>query len=166
MQHLSPPPGVLGIAVRKAAIGDVGVMHRDLQQVCREAAYAAQDHLQLPETLRDNTVAEDLPVQRIVGCGSLHLCWADLAEVRAVAVAPGTTKKGVGSLIVDRLIREAHEYGLERVFAFTYVPDFFARFGFVQVEHRSMPLKVYNECFQCPRFPLVTKSLWCCTYED
>jgi amino-acid N-acetyltransferase len=152
MQHLSTPPGVSGIAVRKAAIGDVGVMHRMINNYAEKQLMLPKTHLQLFETLRDYTVAEDLSVQQIVGCGSLHLYWADLAEIRAVAVAPGTTKKGVGSLIVDRLIREAREYGLERVFAFTYVPDFFARFGFVQVEHRSMPLKVYNECFHCPRF--------------
>jgi amino-acid N-acetyltransferase len=35
---------------------------------------------------------------------------------------------------------------------FTYAPEFFGRFGFTQVEHSDMPLKVYNECFNCPKF--------------
>jgi amino-acid N-acetyltransferase len=41
---------------------------------------------------------------------------------------------------------------IEQVFVFTYEPKFFGRFGFIQVEHSTMPLKVYNECFHCPKF--------------
>ncbi len=110
-------------------------------------------HLQLYENLRDySIVCEPANAGTVLGCGALHLYWENLAEIRAVAVAPGAIQRGIGSVLVEGLIEEARQYGLEQVFVFTYVPKFFSRFGFIQVEHRTMPLKVYNECFHCPKF--------------
>jgi amino-acid N-acetyltransferase len=88
----------------------------------------------------------------VVGCGALHIYWENLAEIRALAVAPEMTHRGVGTALVERLLDEARDLEIEQVFLFTYEPRFFARFGFMQVEHRTMPLKVYNECFHCPKF--------------
>ena len=74
------------------------------------------------------------------------------AEIRALAVLAESARKSVGTTLVEQLLEEARSLGLEQVFVFTYVPGFFGRFGFVAVEHRSLPLKVYNECFHCPKF--------------
>ena len=60
--------------------------------------------------------------------------------------------RGIGTYIVKQLLNEAREFGIDEVFVFTYEPKFFGRFGFVQVEHDALPLKVYNECFNCPKF--------------
>ncbi len=110
-------------------------------------------HLQLYETLRDYSVVLDSSdPDSILGCGALHIYWKNLAEIRALAIVPGNTKQGVGSVLVNHLLDEARELGFEQVFVFTYEPKFFSRFGFVQVEHHTMPLKVYNECFHCPKF--------------
>jgi amino-acid N-acetyltransferase len=110
-------------------------------------------HLQLYENLRDYTVVSESKEEgKVLACGALHIYWENLAEIRAVAVARGIRQKGIGSFLVEGLIDEARQYGLEQVFVFTYVPGFFSRFGFIQVEHRTMPLKVYNECFHCPKF--------------
>jgi amino-acid N-acetyltransferase len=109
--------------------------------------------LQLYENLRDYSIAVDLSSpHRILGCGALHIYWENLAEIRALAVAPELAGKGVGTRLVEQLLNEAREFGIEQVFLFTYEPKFFSRFGFIQVEHRTMPLKVYNECFHCPKF--------------
>jgi amino-acid N-acetyltransferase len=90
--------------------------------------------------------------QPLLGCGALHIYWENLAEIRALAVAPEMTHRGVGTALVERLLDEARELEIEQVFLFTYEPRFFAHFGFIQVEHRTLPLKVYNECFHCPKF--------------
>jgi amino-acid N-acetyltransferase len=141
------------VLVRKARIADVPAMHSIINHYAEKQLMLPKAHLQLYETLRDYSVAvssED--DSNVLGCGSLHIYWEDLAEIRAVAVLPGLAQKGVGSHIVEALIEEGRSYGLEQIFVFTYVPAFFSRFGFVQVEHRSMPLKVFNECFHCPKF--------------
>jgi amino-acid N-acetyltransferase len=141
------------VLVRKARIADVPAMHSIINHYAEKQLMLPKAHLQLYETLRDYSVAaspED--DSNVLGCGSLHIYWEDLAEIRAVAVLPGLALKGVGSHLVEALIEEGRSYGLEQIFVFTYVPAFFGRFGFVKVEHRSMPLKVFNECFHCPKF--------------
>ena len=139
--------------VRKARTGDVPAMHSIINHYAESQLMLPKTHLQLYENLRDYSVAVDSADSQVVlGCGALHLYWDDLAEIRAVAVAPGLGQKGVGTRIVEALIEEGRSYGLERIFVFTYVPQFFRKFGFVQVEHSLMPLKVYNECFHCSKF--------------
>ncbi len=141
------------LAVRKARPSDVPAMHRIINHYAEQQLMLAKTHLQLYENLRDFSVATgpSAPCD-ILGCGALHLYWENLAEIRALAVLPGTARKGAGSVLVTQLIQEAREFGLQQIFVFTYVPRFFDRFGFKQVEHRSLPLKVYNECFHCPKF--------------
>src|ERR1700739_3757457 len=41
---------------------------------------------------------------KVVGCGALHVLWADLGEVRTVAVDPSMTGHGIGHAIVDRVL--------------------------------------------------------------
>ena len=147
-QHAAEP-----VTVRKARPGDVPAMHRIINHYAEQQLMLPKAHLQLYENLRDYTVAVDpADPSNVLGCGSLHIYWDDLAEIRAVAVQPGIATKGVGTAVVEALIEEAKELGMDQVFVFTYVPRFFSRFGFIQVEHRSMPLKVYNECFHCSKF--------------
>ncbi len=142
------------IAVRKARLADVNDMHKLINHYAELQLMLPKTHLQLYENLRDYTVAveNNAGSDRLVGCGALHFYWEDLAEIRAVAIAPGSVRKGVGTLLVDRLINEGRELEIERLFLFTLEPKFFGRFGFIQVEHSELPLKVYNDCFNCPKF--------------
>ena len=142
-----------GLVLRKAKLADAGAMHAIINEYAAAQLMLPKTHLQLYENLRDYTVAVDAArPSDVLGCGALHLYWENLAEIRALAVRSGVARGGIGTALVDALLAEARTYGLEQVFVFTYVADFFRRFGFVQVEHRTMPLKVYNECFQCPKF--------------
>ena len=139
--------------IRKARLTDVNDMFRIINHYAETQLMLPKTQLQLYENLRDySVVVEALAPSRILGCGALHIYWENLAEVRALAVAPGMNRMGVGTALVEKLLDEARELGIEQVFVFTYEPKFFSRFGFIQVEHRTMPLKVYNECFNCPKF--------------
>lgn len=139
--------------VRKTRLSDVPAIHKLINYYADRQLMLPKTHLQLYENLRDYSVAVQSADESVVlACGGLHIYWQDLAEIRAVAVVPETASKGVGTLLVESLIEEARGYRFEQVFVFTYVPKFFSRFGFIQVEHRTMPLKVYNECFHCPKF--------------
>jgi len=139
--------------IRKARLTDVNDMFRIINHYAETQLMLPKTQLQLYENLRDYSVVLEASVpNRILGCGALHIYWENLAEIRALAVAPGKTRKGIGTALVEKLLAEARELGTEQVFLFTYEPKFFSRFGFIQVEHRTMPLKVYNECFNCPKF--------------
>ncbi len=151
--HSMTVPASERAIARKARLSDVPAMHRIINYFAQQQIMLPKTHLQLYENLRDYTVvSEGRDGGEVLACGALHIYWENLAEIRAVAVANAIRQKGIGSLLVESLIDEARQYGLEQVFVFTYAPDFFSRFGFIQVEHRTMPLKVYNECFHCPKF--------------
>ena len=149
--HRAPSPGYQP-TVRKARLSDVNEMFRIINCYAERQQMLPKTQLQLYENLRDYSIAARTSASnRVLGCGALHIYWENLAEIRALAVAPELTHKGVGTALVELLLDEARELGIEQVFLFTYEPRFFARFGFIQVEHRTMPLKVYNECFHCPK---------------
>jgi len=39
------------------------------------------------------------------------------------------------------------------VFTLTYVPSFFERCGYRQIDKAELPHKIWNECVRCPLFP-------------
>lgn len=81
----------------------------------------------------------------VVGCGALHVLWADLGEVRTVAVDPKVKGRGIGHVIVDQLLTVARELQLERLFVLTFETDFFARHGFAEIEGTPVTAEVYEE---------------------
>lgn len=152
LHSVEPFPGAQPL-IRKARLSDVNDMFRMINHYAEQQLMLRKTQLQLYENLRDYSIAVEVSApNRVLGCGALHIYWENLAEIRALAVAPGMTKRGVGTYLVEELLNEARGLEIEQVFVFTYEPKFFSRFGFIQVEHRTMPLKVYNECFHCPKF--------------
>ena len=55
------------------------------------------------ESVTDFVVAE--VDGRVVGCGALHVLWEDLGEVRTLAVDDSVLGTGVGSRVLERLVR-------------------------------------------------------------
>lgn len=143
----------LKLQVRKARLSDVSEMYRIINYYAESQRMLPKTELQLYENLRDYSVITDASTtDSVLACGALHLYWENLAEIRALAVDASMTRKRLGTILVEGLLSEAREWEIDRVFCFTYVPDFFSHFGFERVEHRALPLKVYNECFHCPKF--------------
>jgi len=139
--------------VRKARLADVPGMHRIINHYAEEQRMLPKTELQLYENLRDYSIVTDRESREsVLACGALHLYWENLAEIRAIAVDPDMVHHHLGTSLVESLLDEAQMWGIQRVFVFTYEPKFFGRFGFTRVEHRALPLKVYNECFHCPKF--------------
>jgi len=75
-----------------------------------------------------------------------------VGEVRSLAVAESHKTHGIGRLIVESLVYEAKMYGLDAVFAFTYVPGFFAKVSFYEAERGELPLKAWKDCLRCAKF--------------
>src|SRR5205823_6394883 len=90
--------------------------------------------------------------RRLLGCGALHFCTPQIAEIRSLAVADEAKTKGVGRKLVEALVEEARHYELDAVFAFTYVAEFFEKVGFHTVERGVLPLKAWKDCLRCPKF--------------
>jgi amino-acid N-acetyltransferase len=102
------------------------------------------------ENLRDFFVAR--VDGQFAGCAALHLWWADLAEIKSLAVREDLQLKGIGYRLVSACLDEARRLGLRRVFALTYKPGFFEKLGFHIADVMDFPRKVWNECYRCPKF--------------
>jgi len=102
----------------------------------------AKELVTLYEDVQDFQVAE--LGGRVVGCGALHVLWADLGEIRTLAVHPDHVQDGIGRLILQSLIATARELGLSRLFALTFHTDFFGRAGFVEIEGAPVDHDTYD----------------------
>lgn len=101
-------------------------------------------------TLRDFLVADD-DDGRILGCAAVSLVWADLAEVKSLAVLPDRRRHGIGSTLLQAAMADARRLGATRLFALTYEKEFFARAGFERIDRDGLPEKVWRECLSCPK---------------
>ena len=136
--------------VRKARINDIHAVLALINGYAAQGIMLPRTEFEMSENIRDFTVAyED---GQLVGCGALHFYTPTTAEVRSLAVDPGVKGHGVGRLLVDALEAEAREHELHAIFAFTYVPEFFRRLGFEEVDRGSLPLKAWKDCLRCPKF--------------
>jgi amino-acid N-acetyltransferase len=138
------------LVVRKAAMHDIEPLLELINGYAAKGIMLPRTEFELSENMRDFSVAYD--GSRLLGCGALHFYSPVMAEIRSLAVAEDTKTNGVGRRIVESLVEEARAYALGAVFAFTYVPGFFAKVGFAEVERGELPLKAWKDCLRCPKF--------------
>jgi amino-acid N-acetyltransferase len=138
------------VLLRKPTVHDVPDMARIINDYAARGKMLPRSYHRLYADLRDFTVAT--LDGRVIGCGGLHVTWEDLAEVRSLAIDSGFVRQGIGRLLVERLMDEARELGLPRVFALTYQQAFFERMGFTVISRDSLPHKIWGECLDCPKF--------------
>jgi amino-acid N-acetyltransferase len=136
--------------LRKARMRDIPAMLRLINGYAAKAIMLPRTELDLAENIRDFTVAYS--GGDLAGCGALHYYTPTSAEVRSLAVADEFKGAGAGRAIVETLEEEAHASSLDAIFAFTYVPGFFRRLGFSEVERGDLPLKAWKDCMRCPKF--------------
>ncbi len=130
------------VVVRRARTSDVPEIKR-LVDTYAGRILLEKNLVTLYEAVQEFWVAE--MEGTVVGCGALHVLWADLGEVRTVAVDPQVRGRGVGHAIVDRLLQVARELQLERLFVLTFETEFFGRHGFAEVEGTPVTAEVYEE---------------------
>ena len=117
--------------MRRARTADV-TMIKSLVDGYAGRVLLAKEIVTLYESVQEFLVAE--VDGEVVGCGALHVLWADLGEIRTVAVHPGVLGRGVGHAIVAGLIENARELGLARLFVLTFEKHFFGGHGFVEID--------------------------------
>jgi len=140
------------VALRPATVRDVKGIHRLLNHYASQGLLLPRSLNELYEGVRDFVVAvTDEGV--LVGCCALQVSWENLAEVKCLAVDEDRRGQGLGRQLMERCLEDAAELGLTTVFCLTYQVEFFARLGFVVVDRKRLPHKVWGECVHCPKFP-------------
>ncbi len=138
--------------IRKALIPDVGDIHKLLGKYANEGLLLPRSLSELYDHLRNFSVIEDVDRNIIAVC-ALGVSWEDLGEIRSLAVTKSHQGERLGTMLVESCLKEGLSLGLKRIFALTYVPDFFARMGFRVIEKSLLPHKIWADCLKCPKFP-------------
>lgn len=132
------------VTIRPARTGHVPAIRALVEPQVAKRVLIAKDTVTYYEALQEFRVALD-DQDRVVGCGALHVMWEDLAEVRTLAVSPDQAHCGVGAALLERLVQDARELGVQRVFCLTFETDFFARHGFQVIEGTPVEPEVYAQ---------------------
>lgn len=140
----------VAVALRKASMRDIPNMLSLINSYAADGIMLPRTEFEISENIRDFSVAYD--GGQLLGCGALHFYTPTSAEVRSLAVLPAVAQQGIGRAVVERLEGEARENDLQAIFAFTYVPQFFTKLGFDEVDRGELPLKAWKDCLRCPKF--------------
>ncbi|HLZ72457.1 MAG TPA: N-acetyltransferase [Dehalococcoidia bacterium] len=144
------PPHAPVVTIEKACAADAEAIHALVTHFADRDEMLHRPLNEVYENLRDFYVAR--VDGEFAGCVALHLWWADLAEIKSLAVREDRQLKGIGYRLVSACLEEARRLGLAKVFALTYKPGFFEKLNFSVADVMEFPRKVWNECYRCPKF--------------
>ncbi|MFE9405834.1 amino-acid N-acetyltransferase [Streptomyces sp. NPDC006530] len=138
-------PAANAVTVRRARTGDVPAVRSLLDAYVGDGILLDKATVTLYESIQEFWVAERESDARVVGCGALHVMWEDLAEVRTLAVDPEFHGKGIGHMVLGKLLDTARRLGVSRVFCLTFEVAFFAKHGFTEIGETPVDTDVYSE---------------------
>ncbi len=135
--------------IREANVHDVPRIADIINSHAELGRMLFKSHAQIYESLRDFAVYER--DRKIVGCVGLSIIWADLTEVRSLAVDNEHRGQGVGRRLTEWCVEEARRLQIRKIMSLTYEQAFFEKLGFEVVSKDSLPLKVWSDCVRCPK---------------
>ncbi len=137
--------------ITKPGVGDVAHIHSLIKCFADSGDVLPRSMSELYERLRECFIASQ--DDEVIGCVMLHVFWADLAEIRSLAVCEKRQKHGLGTRLVETCLDEAAQLGIDKVFCLTNKPTFFEKLNFLPIDKMELPRKIWSDCFRCPRFP-------------
>jgi amino-acid N-acetyltransferase len=133
----------MALVVRAAKTGDIKKIRKIVDAYTDERRLLFKATVTLFEAVQEFVVAE--LDGEVVGCGALHVLWEDLAEVRTVAVIEEMHGKGIGNQIMIKILENAKDIGVKKVFCLTFETKFFGSHGFKEIEGTPVSPEVYQE---------------------
>src|SRR5215207_9524749 len=135
--------------IRPATVHDVSRISEIINSHAELGRMLFKSYAQIYEDLRDFAVYEK--DGGVVGVTALAIIWADLTEIRSLAVDDDYRGQGIGRRLVEWCVEEARRLQIRRIMSLTYEQRFFEKLGFEVVPKESLPLKVWSDCVRCPK---------------
>jgi len=110
---------------RNAAVKDVEAIYSLISHYAQFDKMLFRSKAYIFDNLQMYNVAE--ADGKIVGCCALQVIWADLAEIKSLAVDEKYQNQGIGRALVEKAVEQAKNLGVKKVFALTLVPSFFEK---------------------------------------
>ena len=137
--------------IRKATVEDVKKIQKLVNFYAKRDRMLPRSLNELYENIRNFFVYVE--GNKIYGACALDVDWEDLAEIKSLAVAKSRNNRGIGTRLMQECLKDAKKLKITKVFALTYVPDFFEKFGFSVIDKKELPHKIWSECIKCMYFP-------------
>ena len=134
------------VDIREARTSDVTPIRSLVDTYSGDRILLSKATVTLFEDVQEFYVAEVDGV--VVGCGALHVLWEDLAEVRTLADDKEFRGRGIGDLLLRRLLQQARHLGVSRVFCLTFEVAFFSRHGFTEIDGAPVSHEVYEQLLE------------------
>jgi amino-acid N-acetyltransferase len=135
--------------VRNATVKDVEAIYSLISYYAQLDKMLFRSKAYIFDNLQMFSVAE--VEGKIVGCCALQVIWSDLAEIKSLAVMDEYKNRGIGKALLENAVGWAKNLGVDKVFALTLEPAFFEKHGFVVVDKKTLPMKVWSDCARCPK---------------
>ncbi|MDD5483097.1 MAG: GNAT family N-acetyltransferase [Kiritimatiellae bacterium] len=73
-------------------------------------------------------------------------------EIKSVAVSKDFQRHGVGTALVQAMIKHIRTYRPAQIVVLTFSPAYFRRFGFREVPKETLMHKLYMGCINCTKY--------------
>ena len=137
--------------IRKATVEDVKQIQKLINYYAKQEKMLPRSLNELYENIRDFYVYAE--GKKVYGCCALHIDWEDLAEIKSLAVIKSKAGRGIGAKLLGNCLKDARALKVRKIFALTYIPEFFAKLGFNRISRSKLPHKIWSECIKCMYFP-------------
>ncbi len=136
--------------IRPATVDDIPAMQALINGFAQQNRMLFRSRTELAEFIDEYFVyVED---GALLGVCGLHPVAGGLAEVRGLAVSEQANGRGIGRRLVEACVARARDLGISKVYTLTLVPGFFEKLRFYQVDKGTLHIKVWYECYRCPKF--------------
>ncbi len=126
--------------IRPAKVSDIPAIYKLVTDATKRGKILKRSHRDIEKAIHHFWVAEGS--EGVVGCCSLEIYNKKLAEVRSLAVALGSQKKGIASGLIEHCLKLAKKKKVYEVLAITDRENLFKRFGFSEQLHGQKSLFV------------------------
>ncbi len=142
------------IELVKAKLSDIPDMQKLVVSEVKDGIILNRTEDEVATNIRSYVLAKK--DGNIVGYTALHIHSMRLAEVRSLIVDSKYRGLSIGKKMVNYTLEEAKELNVkEDVLVLTYLPEFFKKLGFKEIEKELIPEhKIWADCIKCIHFPI------------
>ncbi|MCW8839301.1 MAG: N-acetyltransferase [Thiovulaceae bacterium] len=141
------------IEYKKAKLSDIASMQKLVAPEVESGIILDRADDEIATNIRSYTLA--INKNELVGFCALHVHSASLAEIRSLVIKDGFRGQNIGSGLINKVLLEGNDLGLQKVLSLTYKKEFFEKLGFVEIPKESLPEhKIWADCIKCKHFPV------------
>jgi amino-acid N-acetyltransferase len=138
------------MTIRKAELKDAQSILDLLNPYADEGIILRRSRAEIEINIPSFFVAEENGL--VLGTVAFYSYGVHLKEIRSLAVAQTAKNRGFGRLLVESAVASIRtDSPSAKIFTLTWIPSFFRKLGFHDVEMSTLPEKIRKDCSTCTK---------------